>query len=286
LNPFLGTIQIMKVDSKIKTGYMLTKSGIEALLPYEENDSELELGEQVNVFLYSDKQGRSIATLKLPAVHKEKYDWAEIKEVIPNLGIFVDIGTNKEILVSKDDLPLFESVWPAAGDMLNVTLGEDRKGRLLAIPADENALMNEFEAASENLYQQSITGRVYHTSKEGAAIFTEGNHRGFIHHTERKTEPRLGELINGRVIEVKEDGSINVSLRPLKQHSIGEDAESILEHLQANEGIIPFSDKSDPEDIRATFQISKAAFKRALGKLMKEGEIEQDNGNTYLRDNK
>jgi hypothetical protein len=286
LNPFLGTIQIMKVDSKIKTGYLLTKSGIEALLPNEENDSELELGEQVNVFLYSDKQGRSIATLKLPAVDKEKYDWAEIKEVIPNLGVFVDIGTNKEILVSKDDLPLFESVWPAAGDMLCVTLGEDRKGRLLAIPADENALMNEFEAASGNLYHQPITGRVYHTSKEGAAIFTEGNHRGFIHHTERKTEPRLGEMINGRVIEVKEDGSINVSLRPLKQYSIGDDAESILEHLKANEGVIPFNDKSDPEDIRATFQISKAAFKRALGRLMKEGKIEQDNGNTYLKGNK
>ncbi|MFA1821919.1 S1 RNA-binding domain-containing protein [Virgibacillus oceani] len=286
MNSFLGTIQTMKVDSKTKTGYVLTNTGIEAVLPHEETDTELDPGEQVNVFLYSDKQGRWIATLALPAVQKEKYDWAEVKEAVPNLGVFVDIGTNKEILVSKDDLPLFESVWPAAGDVLYVTLGEDQKGRLLAIPADENALMNEFEAARENLYQQPITGRVYHTSKEGAAIFTEGNHRGFIHHSERKEEPRLGELINGRVIEVKEDGSINVSLRPLKQHSIGSDAETILEHLEANNGVIPLSDKSDPEDIRATFQISKAAFKRALGSLMKEGKIEQINGNTYMRGNK
>lgn len=211
------------------------------------------------------------------------YDWVEVKEVIPDLGVFVDIGIKKEILVSKDDLPLFKSVWPEKGDRLYVTLGEDRKGRLLAIPAKEDALLDEMEAAPENLYQQPIAGRVYHTSKEGAAIFTEGNHRGFIHRTERKQEPRLGEWVKGRVIEVKEDGSVNVSLRPLKQHSIGDDAEAIVAHLEKNDGVIPFSDKSDPEDIRATFQISKAAFKRALGRLMKEGKIEQNHGNTYLK---
>lgn len=286
MNQYLGTIQTMNVDSKINSGYILKNSGIEALLQDEETNVELEPGGKVNVFLYSDKRGRWIATLKLPRLHKNTYDWAEVKEVIPNLGAFVDIGISKEMLVSKDDLPLFESVWPAEGDMLYVTLGEDRKGRLLAIPANEDALMNVFEAATEKLYQQPVTGRVYHTSKEGTAIITEGNHRGFIHHSERKQEPRLGELVNGRVIEVKDDGSINVSLRPLKQYSIGDDAEAILKHLKENDGIIPFHDKSDPEDIRATFQISKAAFKRALGRLMKEGRIEQDSGNTYLKENK
>ncbi|GAB3794577.1 CvfB family protein [Virgibacillus kimchii] len=282
MHSVLGTIQTIKVDSKINTGYMLKHAGSEILLHHGETDTELEPGAMVEVFLYSDKKGRWIATLNLPAIQKGTYDWVEVREMIPNLGVFVDIGTNKEMLVSKDDLPLFESVWPAAGDKLYVTLGEDRKGRLLAIPGNEDVLIDEMEAAPESLYQQQITGRVYHTSREGSAIFTEGNHRGFIHHTERKKEPRLGELVHGRVIEVKEDGSINVSLRPLKQHSMGDDAEAILEHLEDHGGVIPFSDKSDPEDIRATFHISKAAFKRALGKLMKEGKIEQHNGKTYI----
>jgi len=113
-------------------------------------------------------------------------------------------------------------------------------------------------------------------------MITEEDYRGFIHHTERKQEPRLGQLIQGRVIEVKEDGTLNVSLRPLKQHSMGEDADAILELLEESDGMIPFSDKSDPEDIRGTFNISKAAFKRALGMLMKENKIEQRDGNTYL----
>jgi hypothetical protein len=284
MNTILGTIQTMKVDKKIKTGYILQHAGTEALLGDGESVTELEPGENVEAFLYTDKKGSMLATLKLPVVQKGSYDWVEVKEVIPNLGVFVDIGTTKEVLVSKDDLPLFERAWPMTGDQLYVTLGEDRKGRLLAVPGNEDALLPMMEAAPESLHKQPITGRVYHTSKEGAAIFTEGNHRGFIHHTERKREPRLGELVSGRVIEVKEDGSINVSLRPLKQHSIVMDAEEIIVHLKENGGVIPFSDQSDPEDIRATFQISKAAFKRALGKLMKEGKIRQEHGHTYLNE--
>jgi len=286
LQQFAGTIQTMRIERKINNGYLVSSSGSTALLPDEESDTALAPGEYVDVFLYTDKKGKWIATSHLPIIQKGIYNWAEVQEAIPNLGVFVNIGINKEMLVSKDDLPLFESVWPAKGDQLYVTLGEDQKGRLLAIPGNEDMLIKEMEAAPDSLYQQPITGRVYHTSKEGAAIFTEGNHRGFIHHTERKREPRLGELVSGRVIEVKDDGSVNVSLRPLKQHSIGDDAESILQHLKENGGVIPFNDKSDPEDIRATFQISKAAFKRALGKLLKEGQIEQNNGNTYLKENK
>lgn len=78
-------------------------------------------------------------------------------------------------------------------------------------------MQREFEHAPESLLNQTVTGRVYHTSREGTTILTTEHYRGFIHHTERKTEPRLGELVEGRVIEVRFDGTLNVSLRPLKQ---------------------------------------------------------------------
>ncbi|MFS0674065.1 S1 RNA-binding domain-containing protein [Ornithinibacillus sp. 179-J 7C1 HS] len=279
----IGTIQTMIVDRKIESGYVLKKNLTEALLHHNETDGELEVEDEVSVFLYQDKKGNLTATTKLPQVVMDEYGWAKVVDVLPNLGVFVDIGTTKEFLVSKDDLPLFESVWPKEDDMLFVTLGKDRKGRLLAIPATEGVIQREFEHAPESLLNQTVTGRVYHTSREGSTIITEEHYRGFIHHTERKTEPRLGELVQARVIEVRFDGTLNVSLRPLKQHGMVEDADLILEHLQEHDGVIPFSDKSDPEDIRGTFNISKAAFKRALGKLMKEGKIEQREGKTYLK---
>ncbi|MEN2466380.1 S1-like domain-containing RNA-binding protein [Ornithinibacillus sp. FSL M8-0202] len=279
----IGTIQTMTVDRKIDSGYVLKKDMTEALLHHNETETALEVEQDVNVFLYQDKKGNLTATTMLPEVVMDQYGWAKVVSVLPNLGVFVDIGTTKEFLVSKDDLPLFENVWPKEEDMLFVTLGKDRKGRLLAIPATEGVMQREFEHAPESLLNQTVTGRVYHTSREGTTILTTEHYRGFIHHTERKTEPRLGELVEGRVIEVRFDGTLNVSLRPLKQHGMIEDADLILTHLEEHDGVIPFSDKSDPEDIRGTFNISKAAFKRALGKLMKEGKIEQRDGKTYLK---
>lgn len=279
----IGKVKPMTVARKIDTGYVLTKDGNEALLHHNETEYELEPEHTVDVFLYQNKNGQTIATTQLPSIQMDTYDWAEVVEVLPGLGVFVNIGIAKEILVSKDDLPLFVDVWPEPGDMLYVTLGKDQKGRLLAIPATEAILSKQWEWAPEELLNKSISGRVYRTNKEGAAIITEDDYRGFIHHTERKQEPRLGEWVTGRVIEVKNDGTLNVSLRPLKGESMSEDADQILQHLQEHNGVIPFSDKSDPEDIRGTFQISKAAFKRALGKLMKEGKVEQRDGNTYLK---
>ncbi|MBM7601892.1 putative RNA-binding protein (virulence factor B family) [Virgibacillus halotolerans] len=278
----LGTIQTMTVLRKIDTGYVLQKEMDEALLHLNEAENELEENETVDVFLYNDKKGNVTATTALPSVQMDAYDWAEVVEVIPKLGVFVHIGIAKEMLVSVDDLPLYEDVWPKAGDKLLVTLGKDQNGRLLAIPATEGVIAREIELAPEDLLNKPISGWVYFTSREGTAIITTDDYRGFIHHTERKEEPRLGELVQGRVIEVKEDGTLNVSLRPLKQDSLDEDADAITNHLQANDGMIPFNDKSDPEDIRGTFNMSKAAFKRALGRLMKQGKVEQREGNTYL----
>ncbi|MFC4557625.1 S1 RNA-binding domain-containing protein [Virgibacillus kekensis] len=276
-----GTIQKLSVIRKIDTGYVLEG---DVLLHHNETDTELEVEQEVEVFLYTDKKGQTVATTAIPSVKMDEYDWAEVVEVVPSLGVFVDIGISKGILVSSDDLPLYQNVWPEIGDMLFVTLGKDRKGRLLAIPATEGVVRREWEHASEDMLNKPISGRVYHTSKEGTAIISEEGYRGFIHRSERMEEPRLGQWIeNGRIIDVKDDGTVNVSLRPLKQHSMGEDAESVLLHLEQNEGMIPFSDKSDPEDIRGTFNISKAAFKRALGKLMKEGKVEQRDGKTYLK---
>ncbi|MFD1039780.1 S1 RNA-binding domain-containing protein [Virgibacillus byunsanensis] len=277
----VGTIQTLEVLRKMDTGYVLEN---DVLLHHNETDTELESGQSVDVFLYQDKKGQLVATTQLPTIQMDTYGWAEVVEVIPGLGAFVNIGIIKEILVSTDELPLFEDVWPEVGDKLYVTLGKDQKGRLLALPATEGVFERELESAPDDLLNQPISGRVYRTSREGSAITTEEGYRGFIHHTERKVEPRLGELVNGRVIEVKHDGTLNVSLRPLKQHSMGEDADAILAKLEENDGFIPFTDKSDPEDIRGTFNISKAAFKRALGKLMKERKIEQRDGKTHLLD--
>lgn len=277
-----GTKETLMVSRKIDSGYVLTNGTREVLLHLNETVGTPEVDEEVQVFLYNDKKGQLIATMSIPEADLETYDWVEVVEVVKGLGVFVNIGIEKEILVSKDDLPLLEAVWPEPGDELLVRLDTDKKGRLLAIPTTETILEGGWEKAPETVLKQPISGRVYRSTKVGSFVMTEEGYKGFIHYLERKREPRLGEWINGRVIDVKDDGTVNISLRPVKEEALDEDATIILEYLESNGGVMSFNDKSDPDEIRNTFNISKAAFKRALGRLMKDRKVQQKDGQTSL----
>ncbi len=278
----VGAIHKMNVSNQTQTGYQVKQAGITATLPLEFIVGDINVGELIDVFLYNDRQGNLLATMQLPKVIKDSYDWVEVKDVIPNLGVFVDIGMAEEVLVSSDDLPLFQNAWPLPEDQLYVTLSTDKKGRLLAIPATEKVFNDLYGFAEEVELNDEIIGRSVRVDREGTVILTEDNFRGFIHYTERTKEPRLGEQVTGRVIEVKEDGTLNISLMPLKHERMDDDAEKILAYLKKQNGTMPFGDRSDPTKIRETFQMSKSAFKRALGRLMKERRVEQRNGETLL----
>ena len=106
---------------------------------------------------------------------------------------------------------------------------------------------------------------------------------GFIHPSERYTEPRLGQALDARVIGFREvDRTLNLSLKPRSFEMLENDAQMILTYLESNGGFMTLNDKSSPEDIKATFGISKGQFKKALGGLMKAGKIKQDPTGTEL----
>lgn len=282
----VGTIQTLFVEQKSKTGYILSHGTESIFLHQNETEHDFDIGDYIKVFLSTDRDGKLIATTSIPDITRETFGWANVVKVVANLGVFVSIGDSVEVLVSKDDLPLYTRVWPNENDKLYVTLGQDRRGRLLAIPATERnieSLLNFADPEQVNL-NDTVNGTVYFTSKEGSVLLTEESYRGFIHHTEREKEPRLGEHVTGRVIEVKDDGTINVSLLPLKHERIDDDAEKILSYLTRNDGMMSLNDRSNPEDIRDIFNMSKSAFKRALGRLMREKKIDQNESGTFIID--
>ncbi|GEM01298.1 hypothetical protein SAMN05421839_10910 [Halolactibacillus halophilus] len=272
-----GQIVTLTVKRVIDTGYVLTDTDHEALEillhTNEAGDTKLTEGDAVDVYLYHDKQKQLIATTTIPHVTTDVFDWAEVTEVKPGLGVFVDIGTSKHVLVSNDDLPEFMSAWPTVGDVLYVTLKHDKNNRLLADPVTETDFEGNWDLATDALFNQDLGARVFRSGKEGAVAITDDGYRAFIHHTERKREPRIGEWIEGRVIKVKPDGTLNMSLLPRKQEAQEVDAEKLLTYMQQNDGEMPYTSKTDPEVIRQTFEMSKAAFKRAIGKLLKDRRI-------------
>lgn len=279
----IGEIHALQIKEKAEKGFIITNGEQDILLPYILTDKELTIGEEVTVFVYLEKSGRTIASTTLPNMVVGSFGWAKVVEVVPHLGVFVNIGTSTDVLVSFEDLPPVKEVWPNIEDDLYVKLNVDRKGRLLAVPASEKELEEVYSFSPDLELNDRVVGSIVQTHREGSVLITENSERGFIHHTERDVEPRLGQTVTTRVIEVKEDGTLNLSLLPLKHERISDDAENILAYIKEADGVIPFSDKSDPEAIRDTFQMSKAAFKRALGHLMKARLIEQGDGKTYLK---
>lgn len=277
-----GEMATVTVKTEKPFSYLLTNGKEEALLHKKETDHPLAIGESVTVFLYHDHEGRLCATTKTPKITNHTYDWVEVVEVVPKLGVFVHIGISKDILVSADDLPPLPSLWPKRGDQLYCSLKTDKRGRLLAKLATDEDIQEIAVKAPTSAFNQNIRGRIYRLIKAGSFLISDVGYLGFIHESERRREPRLGEEVEGRIIAVKEDGTVNVSLLPRKHESIEEDAQMIYRYMESRGGAMPYSDKSDPEDIQLRFHISKAAFKRALGRLMKEKKVYQENGWTYI----
>lgn len=283
LQELIGQTVTLTVARKAEFGYFLTDGNEDVLLHINEADRDYEEDESVEVFLYVDSEGRTSASTTIPEVAIGKYAWLKVVDSNPNVGVFLDIGIKKDLLLGIDDLPVHKSVWPKEGDMVYVTLRVNNNYLLYAKLATDPVIESISTKATRKDFNKNIQGHIYRTAKVGSWIYTIEGFKGFIHETQRQKEPRLGQMVEGRIIDVKEDGTVNVSLLARKQESQDLEAEQIFEYLMSRNGAMPFNDKSMPEDIQERFQLSKGAFKRALGKLMKEGRVYQEGSWTYLK---
>ncbi|HET7579348.1 MAG TPA: S1-like domain-containing RNA-binding protein [Bacillales bacterium] len=281
-----GTVVELEVAREAPFGYFLTDGNEDVLLHETEAKGELAEDQTVEVFLYQDKKGRLAASMTIPDISIDTYEWVSVAGVQKHLGVFVDIGIKKDILLSVDDLPDSFEQWPEVGDQLYCSLKVDKKAGLLARLAGEEQMDEISRPAEKTMFNREIAGNVYRLVATGSFMISDDGLKGFIHETEQKEAQRLGKRVTGRVIGVKEDGTVNVSLLPRGYERIGDDAEKIMAHLESRNGPMPYSDRSHPDDIKARFSMSKGAFKRALGKLMKADRVYQEDGWTYLKDNR
>lgn len=283
LKDVIGQITTLKVARKTEFGFFLTDGEEDVLLHINETDKDYQEEEDVKVFLYLDSHGRIAATSVIPKVTAGIYEWLKVVEVKQGIGVFLDIGIQKDLLVGEEDLPAHKSVWPAVGDMLYATVRVSKNNQLYAKLASDQVIQSISVKADRKDFNKNVQGHVYRTAKVGSWVYTIEGFKGFIHESQRMDEPRLGEMVEGRIIDIKEDGTINVSLLARKQEALDEDAIRVYDYLLSRNGAMPYNDKSMPEDIQERFHLSKGAFKRALGKLMKEGKVYQEDGWTYMK---
>ncbi|MCH4008320.1 CvfB family protein [Companilactobacillus sp.] len=258
--------------------------GITFAMDLSELDEIPEIGDELSGFVYETKGHKNKITTIMPKVMKGIWDYATVKEVRTDLGVFVDSGLkDKDIVVSLDDLPLEHSEWPKKDDRVMVALDVDHKGRLWGKLADLNLYMQLARSASDKEKNRDETGHVIAIRESGTFVLTDSYYLGFIHSNEQDGPLRIGQEVKTRVIG-SSHRRLNLSMKPRAYEEITPDAEMIMAVLEhARDKKIPYTDKSDPNDIKEYFGISKGSFKRALGNLMKQNKIEQKDGFTYLK---
>lgn len=263
--------------------YFLQKG--EDLLRLDKTEGEHTVGDVVTGFVYADKEDhRRLTTLEQKATN-EHYGWGTVTAVRKDLGAFVDTGLpGKDVVVSLDDLPLEKDQWPKVGDQLYVKLIIDRKERIWGHLAWHEDFWNLAGPGYDNMQNQDLRAIVYRNKESGTFVYLPDNNMlGFIHPNERFSVPRVGQELQVRVIGFrKEDRSLNLSAKPRAYEMLDADSQMILAYLQSMGGKMAFNDKSNPDEIKATFGISKGQFKKALGGLMKAKKIKQSPEGTEL----
>lgn len=276
-----GNVAVLKVARTSELGAFLDaqtgSSSDDILLHKEQQIRPVSVGEEVKVYLYLDPKGRLTASMHLPKMKEGQVARVKIINVTKD-GAFVDVGAERGIF-----MPFAEMRGKVqTGDKAWIKLYTDKSGRL-AVSMDVDRELNLASRPADNVnVGDSVTGSVYNMTDQGAFLFTEDRLIAFLHKEEMTNRPHVGDELTVRVTFIRDDGRINVSMRPQKEVSIGMDAEKILALLQQRNGKMPYSDDTSPEVIREKFNISKAAFKRAIGRLIKEGLVEQREGWTYL----
>jgi len=273
----IGEINSLTVNRKTDIGYMLESDTEQVFLHFNEsNHEELKKGDIVSAFLYYDQKARLAATLKMPHITISKPGFLRVSAVHEELGVFLDMGISKELLLSFEDLPYDHDLWPKVDDILYVII--KIKSRFVAKIASKEEV--KIIPLNELKLMDTIEARVQKIGKEGINLLTEEGHFIFVHHSNLKEKYRLGQLLNCKVTFKSEKGYTGF-LGLQKEKLIYDDANIILSHL-IRHGDLNLTSDSSPEEIKETFDMSKKAFKRALGTLYKDRKIDFVDNKTIL----
>ncbi len=273
----LGEKQILEVVKETDFGIYLSDGNEEerVLLPKKQVPAGIEAGDRIEVFIYRDSQDRLIATTNEPLLTLGMISNLKVKQVT-GIGAFLDWGLERDLL-----LPFGEqTVKVKEGDFCPVALYIDKSNRLCATMR----IYGRLSAESPYKKDDKVQGVVYDI-KENLGVFVAVDNRyfGLVPPPEVYKKFNIGEVVEGRVLEVRNDGKLNLSLRQKAYMQMDDDAALLLKELEGNGGILPFNDKSDPELIKQKFNMSKNAFKRAVGRLLKEGRIELGESSIVLK---
>lgn len=274
-----GKKQTLVMVKRVEFGIYLAETMKDAenkvLLPKKQVPADMEVGDPIDVFLYKDSNDRPIATVKEPKLTLGQT--ARLRVVsIGKVGAFLDWGLEKDLF-----LPYREQTTQVkAGDEVIAALYLDKSERLCATMKVYPYLQKESPYQKDDV----VTGMVYEISHNfGAFVAVDDKYSALIPKKELYGELHVLQQISARVTGVKEDGKLDLGIRQKAHLQMSEDADKVLALLHEKKGFLPLHDKSSPEQIRETVDMSKNEFKRAIGRLYKEHLITLESDGIRLK---
>lgn len=265
----LGKKQKLTIIKRVDFGVYLAEdrdAQERVLLPGKQVPPESRVGDEMEVFVYRDSKDRLISTTQTPLVTLGQVALLSVAQV-GKIGAFLSWGLEKDLL-----LPFREQTCRVRpGDQVLAALYVDKSSRLCSTMKVYHYLRTDAPYEKDDL----VKGRIYEISDNfGAFVAVDNLYSALIPKREMYGRIELGTDVSARVAQVREDGRLSLSVREKAYLQMDKDAEELLAIIDSYAGVLPFNDKASPEIIKRETNMSKNEFKRAVGRLLKEGKIE------------
>jgi predicted RNA-binding protein (virulence factor B family) len=273
---FIGKYNNLTIERVTSVGMFLSDvEGEEVLLPNQYLTDEMQVGDNIKVFVYLDSEDRPVATTETPKIIRNEFANLEVKDV-SEYGAFMDWGLIKDLFV-----PFREQSRPMEiGEWHVVFLYLDQKSsRLIASTKIDRFLENERLTVAEG---DEVDLLIWQKTDLGYNAIVNQYHKGLIYSNEVFRDLQSGDSLKGYVKKIREENKLDISLQKTGYEIVEPTAQHILDEIKKSSGFINVSDSSSPEDIYKKFQISKKVFKKAIGGLYKQGLIRIASEGIYL----
>ncbi len=261
-----GHYNELVVERATEHGLYLNPKADEVLLPSKYVPQNTRPGDTLRVFVYHDSNDRLVATTLEPKAVVGEFAYLKVKDTT-SFGVFMDWGLEKDLLIPKSEQQ--DKMFPGRKYVVKVCI-DPRTGRVYGT----TRISQHCEKAVTHLSEGEKVGLlIYAITKIGIMAVINNQYSGMLYRNETFEKLAIGEQRQGYVSRIREAGKIDLTLKEPGHGSIGDSSTRVMEILDKWDGFVPCHDKSPPEDITHIFSMSKKEFKRATGRLYKQGKI-------------
>jgi predicted RNA-binding protein (virulence factor B family) len=271
MNFKIGEINTLDVKYKSDLGYTLkNRFDNEIFLPFNQTTRDFEIGETIDVFILLDSKKRLVASYNTPFIMVDHPGFVKVTNVIKGLGIFIDNNVLKDPLVSSDDLPLNDNLWPIIDDTVLCKLKATHTQLIAKLITPEEA-KGMFKPVNKLNKMDKVTAIVLKNGTEGVNLITLEGHNIFVYYKHRRRDYRIGEEVLVTINNVCDNNNYNGTLLSSKVPLMKEDADVILNYLNDNDGVMNITAKTSVDKIENTFNMRRLHLKGLLVIYIKRG---------------